>query len=98
MSQQPQQTASQQPDDQFVIATLNEELAAANNNRLFLIAASKQLQHEAQTAITRVHDLLLASISMVADDENREKINAHVQSVLNPQAADPSDAETFAQG
>lgn len=39
-----------QPDSQFVIATLQEELAAANQNRVYLISLLKQIQQEYRDA------------------------------------------------
>lgn len=37
--------SSFQPEPQFVISALQEELAAANANRLYLVASIKQLQN-----------------------------------------------------
>lgn len=43
-------TEAPQPDAQFVIATLQEEIAAANANRVYLISCLKQLQAEFREA------------------------------------------------
>lgn len=39
-----------QPDPQYAIAALREELQAANDNRYYLVATLKQLQTEFQAA------------------------------------------------
>jgi hypothetical protein len=75
MTNQPEAPSSPpQPSDKFVIKTMREELAAVQDNRLYLLSALAEIQHEALAEIGRINSLFPSVLSLVEDEESRDKI------------------------
>lgn len=96
MTNQPE-TAPQappQPSDRFVIKALREELTAAQDNRLYLLSALAEMQHEAQTEIGRLNGLFPSIVSLVEDEQSRTKIHGFLadQQVAGFAPAQPTEA------
>jgi hypothetical protein len=94
-----QQPSAPQPDQQFVIEALQEELTRVNENRLYLLASLRQMGSEAKAEIGRLDGIMAAAASQISDPEDRAKISEFMRGKINErfgpadsQAPQPPDA------
>lgn len=95
MSEQPQSPSPSypRPSDAAIIKALQEELNQVNSSRIFLIASISDLQEQAQAEIDRLNRVLVGALSLIADDDNRDKVFAFVTGVDQESSDDQDPGE-----